>query len=63
MFKHVPDGIYDSLYYLTRYQIIDGTPRTVISKMWVDTGGPADVSENFKLPWGSYPDLPAKPSK
>lgn len=60
MFKWVTDGIYDNQELLTRYEIQDGKPRTVISKMWVDAGGPENVDEKFKAPWGTYPDMPAK---
>lgn len=63
MFNWVPDGIYDSSSLGTRYEIREGKPRTVISKMWVDTGGPDNVDAKFKQPWGTYPDMPAKPEK
>jgi hypothetical protein len=63
MYKWVPDGVYDSQSLLTRYEIKDGKPRTVITKMWIDAGGPQDVDPKFKLPWGTYPDMPEKPKK
>jgi len=63
MFSWVPDGTYDYTEYSTRYVVQDGNPVTVISKMWVDKGGPDDVSYALKLPWGSYPDFPPKPLK
>lgn len=63
MFGWVPNGTYDSEYYQVRYTIADGNPKTVITKMWLEEGGPNDVNEDLKLPWGSYPNLPAKPGK
>lgn len=62
MFPWVPDGIYDNNQRLVRYEIVDGTYIRVIAKLWVDAGGPADVSPALKQPWGTYPDLPQKPS-
>ncbi len=62
-FKWVPDGTYDYREYFVRYVIRDGNPTTVISKMWVDEGGPNDVSLELKQPWGSFPDFPPKPAK
>jgi hypothetical protein len=62
-FKWVPDGTYDYQEYYVRYVIVDGNAKVVISKMWVDTGGPDDVSEDLKQPWGSFPDFPPKPAK
>lgn len=62
-FVWVPDGIYDNTEYLIRYEIKSGWPTTVISKIWLDKGGPADVEDHFKLPWGAYPDTPPKPQK
>lgn len=61
-FGWVPDGTYDYSKYLVRYVLEDGNPTTVISKMWVDKGGPADADSALKLPWGSYPDIPPRPS-
>lgn len=63
MFKHVPDGIYDHAINLVRYEVVGGKPRKVISKMWLDKGGPDNVSDQLKKPWGSYPNIPAKPAK
>ena len=66
MFKQfgwVPDGTYDYQEYLCRYTIVDGNATVVISKMWVDIGGPNDVSLELKQPWGSFPDFPPKPPK
>lgn len=62
-FKWVPDGTYDYEEYCVRYVIVNGNSRTVISKMWVDAGGPEDVSEELRQPWGSFPDFPPKPAK
>ena len=60
-FKWVPDGTYDYSNFLVRYVIKDGNAKMVISKMWVDQGGPDDVSLELKQPWGSFPDFPPKP--
>lgn len=62
-FAWVPDGIYDYNKFLVRYVLKDGNPVIVISKMWVDKGGPDDVSLQLKQPWGSFPDFPPKPEK
>lgn len=62
-FKWVPDGTYDYKEYCVRYVIRNGNSITVISKMWVDQGGPDDVSLELKQPWGSFPDFPPKPAK
>ena len=63
MFGWVPDGTYDYQNYLTRYIVVNGNPKTVISKMWVDQGGPDNVSSELKQPWGAFPDFPPKPEK
>lgn len=60
LYKWVPDGVYDYVDNLTRYVIKDGNPKISISKLWLDKGGPADVSADLKIPWASYPDLPPK---
>lgn len=62
-FKWVPDGTYDYDEYYVRYVIVNGNARTVISKMWLDVGGPDDVSEELRQPWGSFPNFPPKPAK
>ena len=62
-FKWVPDGTYDSTEYLVRYIIVNGNATKVISKIWVDSGGPNDVSLELKQPWGAFPDFPPKPAK
>ena len=62
-FGWVPDGTYDYNEYLCRYIIVSGNATKVISKMWVDMGGPVDVSSELKQPWGSFPDFPPKPAK
>jgi hypothetical protein len=62
-FKWVPDGTYDYEEYLVRYNIVNGTPTKVISKMWVDQGGPDDVSDELRQPWGAFPNFPPKPAK
>ena len=63
MFKWVPDGTYDYQEYLTRYVVVNHNPVIVITKMWLDKGGPEDVSEELRQPWGSFPDFPPKESK
>lgn len=63
MFKWVPDGVYDYQEFLVRYVIVDGNPKTVISKIWVDEGGPTDVDDELRQPWGLFPDFPPKPPK
>lgn len=60
-FKWVPDGTYDYSNFLVRYVIKDGNATKVISKIWVDKGGPDDVLSELKQPWGSFPDFPPKP--
>lgn len=62
-FKWVPDGTYDYNEYGVRYVLVNGNPRIVISKMWVDQGGPEDVTEELRQPWGAFPDFPPKPEK
>lgn len=62
-FGWVPDGTYDYQDYLVRYVIKDGNATRVISKMWVDIGGPDDVSSELKQPWGAFPNFPIKPPK
>jgi len=63
MFKWVPDGTYDYQEYQTRYVLVNHSPIIVITKMWLDKGGPEDVSEELRQPWGSFPDFPPKESK
>jgi hypothetical protein len=60
-FHWVPDGIYDYSRYECRYLVKDGYHHVVITKLWLDNGGPDDVSQELRLPWGSYPDIPPKP--
>jgi len=48
---------------LCRYVIVGGNATKVISKMWVDKGGPDDVSLELKQQWGAFPDFPPKPPK
>lgn len=62
-FPWVPDGTYDYQDFLVRYVVVDGNATKVISKAWVDEGGPADVSSELKQPWGSFPTFPLKPAK
>lgn len=62
-FPWVPDGVYDYSTFLVRYQIKDGNAVHVISKSWVDDGGPHTVDQELRTPWGSFPDFPPKPQK
>lgn len=62
-FKWVSDGTYDSSEYLVRYVLKEGNAKTVISKMWVDDGGPENIDEVLKQPWGAFPDFPPRPPK
>lgn len=63
MFPWAPDGTYDNNTVYVRYVLVDGMPETVITKEWLDKGGPNDVSEELKQPWGAFPDMPPKPEK
>lgn len=63
MFAWVPDGTYDYMEYKTRYVMVNGNPKIVISKIWLDKGGPEDVSYELRQPWGAFPDFPPKPEK
>ena len=63
MFKWVPDGTYDYSEYCVRYVIINSNPTIVISKGWIDQGGPDDVDQSLRQPWGAFPDFPPKPKK
>ena len=63
MFKWVPDGTYDYSEFLVRYIIVKHNPITVITKQWVDEGGPDNVSDALRQPWGTFPDFPLKPKK
>ena len=63
MFKWVPDGTYDYSEFLVRYVIVKHNPITVITKQWVDQGGPDNVSDALRQPWGTFPDFPLKPKK
>lgn len=63
MFKWVPSGTYDYSEFLVRYVIVDCNPTLVITKAWVDQGGPDNVSEALRQPWGAFPDFPTKLKK
>ena len=62
-FAWVPNGTYDYTEHLCRYVVVDGNKSICISKMWIDQGGPQNVDQTLKQPWGSYPDFPPKPPK
>lgn len=63
MFSWVPDGTYDYSEYKTRYVIVNGNPKIVISKIWLDKGGPEDAAQELRQPWGAFPDFPPKLEK
>lgn len=63
LFGWVPDGIYDQLENLVRYQVANGMPVYVIKKSWVDNGVPDDVPLELRQPWGAFPDMPPRPPK
>ena len=63
MFKWVPNGTYDYQKYQIRYVLENHNPIIVITKIWLDKGGPEDVSEELRQPWGSFPDFPPEESK
>lgn len=63
MFPWVPDGTYDNQSLLIRYTLVNGMPKYVMVKSWVDSGGPDEVSAELRQPWGSFPDMPPKPEK
>jgi hypothetical protein len=60
-FPWVPDGVYDYSFFQVRYEVVQGFVMTVISKMWLDNGGPENVDIALRLPWGTYNDMPPKP--
>jgi hypothetical protein len=41
----------------------NGNPVTVITKIWLEQGGPDDVTDELCQPWGAFPDFPPKPVK
>lgn len=63
MFPWVPDGTYDYTGYWIRYILKDGMPEIIISKEWLDKGGPKDAPAELRQPWGAFPDFPPKPDK
>jgi len=54
--RKVPDGIYDLQEGQCKWRdvIINGCILHTISKMWLDQGGPVDLPEEFRYPWGTY---------
>ena len=54
--KKVPDGIYDFEEMECRWRdvVVDGCAIYTISKMWLDQGGPVDLPEEMRYPWGTY---------
>lgn len=63
MFKWVPDGVYDYQEFLVRYEIKDGSYVWAACKDWVDKGGPISVPQEYRKPWGAFPDFPPRPPK
>lgn len=54
----VPDGVYDDLDSKCRFVIIDKTTMYIMSSMWIDNGGPAELPDEItKPPFGSFPDI------
>ena len=51
-----PDGVYDLQERDCKWRdvIVDGCIIMTISKMWLDSGGPEDVHDEFKRPWGYF---------
>lgn len=62
-FAWVPDGTWEHQTFLCRYTIVDGNAKHVVSKMWIDQGGPAEGPDDLRQPWGTYPPMPPKPPK
>jgi len=63
--RWLSDGVYDESFGSSRVVVIDGVTCFIISKPWIDDGGPDDLPHEItKPPWGSFPD-PAdlKPAK
>jgi len=56
----VPDGIYDDLERLVRYEIVNEMYVRAITAMWVLKGGSAADPDLSIEPWGHYPDIPRK---
>lgn len=63
MYAWVPDGIYDHPQYYVRYKMVDGMPTHIITKSWIEVGGPSDITGDMIMPWGTYPEFPPKPEK
>jgi len=53
-----PDGVYDKQDQGCKWRdiIVDGCVIYTISSMWLDQGGPVDLPEEFRYPWGTYLD-------
>jgi len=51
-----PDGVYDKQDQECKWRdvIVDGCTILIISKMWLDKGGPVDLPEELRYPWGTY---------
>lgn len=64
-FPTAPDGsIYDHKDFEVRYGFVyNGYPMYVISKTWLDQGGPVDCPAELLVEWGTYPDPPPRPKK
>lgn len=57
----VPDGIYDHHKYLVRYKIKEGRAQEVASLLWIQSDKAVELSEDMRVQWGTYPNLPDKP--
>jgi hypothetical protein len=64
-FPTAPDGAtYDHKDFQVRYGLVYyGYPMYIISKMWLDKGGPVDCPPELLVQWGTYPEPPPKPKK
>ena len=61
-YSYAPDGAYDFSKFHIRYFIVKGFPFLVASREWVnDPVANQRLSEWMRAPWGTYPDIPAKP--
>ena len=57
----VPDGIYDSRKFQTRYFIKDGRAQEVVTVIWLQSNRLSELSPAMQANFGTYPDLPEKP--
>jgi hypothetical protein len=62
-FGWVSDGVYDYEDYQVRYHVVDGNPKTAISRMWIEKGAHETLPKELRQPWGTFPNFPPKPPK